>query len=116
MVASEVKVKMTSKQLADRHGFSVAELCRRTGLRPGSVRRAISGDGQMLNVGTAELIARQLGYDIGEIAWPCGLTDQGRPPLTGGKYTVTAPIPVQPTCTECFTLLSVSGECSHCAA
>lgn len=116
MVASELKVKLTPGQLMDMHGITSVELSRRTGLKSGSIYRATKGDGQMINIGTAELIAAQLGCDVNDIAWPCSLTEQGRPPLSGGKYTATQPIPVQPVCSECFTLLPVSGECSMCAA
>lgn len=98
-----------------RHGLKKADLIRLTGLHEGAVNRAVEGNGRAINERTAELVSKVFGLDAGDIAWPCGITDRGRPPLTGHPI-ITRPIPVQPACPDCYTLLPVSGECSMCAA
>jgi len=122
------------------------DLVRMTGLGINAVRRAVLGGKKRTNIRTAKLIADALGLKIEELIWPAGLTDKGRPPLTGGTYTVgaSAPkfklsagtddkpselrgdedIPVrvkkrhfeEKYCTEHHLLLPLSGVCGQCAA
>lgn len=69
-------------------GISVSVLAARSGLSEPTVRRAVRGDTQArLNTTSATAIARALGATVGEISWPGGLANRGRPAQSGGHYT-----------------------------
>jgi hypothetical protein len=94
--------------------LSAADLVRMTGLGAGAVSRAISGGSHQTNIYTAALIAEALGMEICELSWPAGLTDAGRPPLTGVACTVK-PRFAEKYCEKHHLALPLSGICDMCA-
>ncbi len=69
-------------------GMSLDDIVRITGLGRAAVQRAVYGSDHCINRGTAKLIAEAFGMSILDIDWPSELTSSGRPPLTGGTYTI----------------------------
>lgn len=93
------------------------DLVAMTGLGFDAIRRAVMGGNKRTNLGTADLIARALGVSVRELDWPSGLTHEGRPPLTGGSYTVhTETNDRYCSNPEHNLLLPLSGVCALCAA
>ena len=80
--------KRSLRQLMDESDLSIGGLAEKSGLCEPTVRRAVHGDDQArLNTTSATAIAEALGSPVGEINWPGGLENRGRPARSGGNYT-----------------------------
>ncbi len=93
--------------------MSVKDLADKAGLDHEAVRRAVMGGAVRTNLSTADCIARALELTIDDIAWPSGLTHVGRPAQTGRPIKGVSSTAL---CPEHHLFLSLSGECSMCAA
>lgn len=97
---ARLTLEMTRHDLAIASGVSVAV-----------IRRVENGgDDARIKDETACLIARSLACSVEEIDWPKGLSDRGRPPLTGaarrcGKITQAK------YCPFCNLELPATGIC-----
>lgn len=70
----------------DEGNLTVEDLASRSGLSRATVQRAVRGDDEArLNTTSATAIAGALGTEVGAINWPGGLSNSGRPALSGGK-------------------------------
>lgn len=79
--------KHSLTQLMNKAGLTVGNLAEKSGLSEPTVRRALRGDDQArLNTTSATAIAEVLGSPVGEINWPGGLANSGRPARSGGSY------------------------------
>lgn len=68
--------------------LGISGLADKSGLSEPTVRRAVRGDEKArLNTTSATAIAEALGSPVGEINWPGGLENRGRPARSGGNYT-----------------------------
>lgn len=68
--------------------LSISGLADRSGLSEPTVRRAVRGDEQArLNTTSATAIAEAFDSSVGDINWPGGLANEGRPARSGGTYT-----------------------------
>ena len=68
--------------------LSVEDLASRSGLSRATILRAVnSNDNARLNVTSATAIANALNTSVGDINWPGGLANNGRPARSGGSYT-----------------------------
>lgn len=66
--------------------LSVEDLASRSGLSRATILRAVnSNDNARLNVTSATAIANALNTSVGDINWPGGLENRGRPALSGGR-------------------------------
>ena len=80
--------KPSVADLMRERGLTRSSLTTRSGLSEPTVRRAVNGDNTArLNTSSATEIARALGSPVGEINWPGGLANEGRPARSGGSYT-----------------------------
>ena len=80
--------KRSLTQLMNESHLTIAGLADRSGLSEPTVRRAVRGDTQArLNTTSATAIAEVFGSPVGEINWPGGLANIGRPARSGGRYT-----------------------------
>lgn len=74
--------------LMDKANLTVDELAEKSGLSLGTVRRAVRGSSEArLNTTSATAIAEALNVDVGDINWPGGLANSGRPARSGGHNT-----------------------------
>lgn len=74
--------------MMDEANLTVRSLANRSGLSEPTVRRAVRGDEQArLNTTSATAIAEVFDSPVGEINWPGGLANSGRPARSGGRYT-----------------------------
>lgn len=89
-MAGHVVSKITPNQGLEILGITMADIVSQTGLGDQSVSRAFMGGKVRTNTKTAQLIADAMGIPMDQLEWPSGLTHVGRPPLTGGSYTVGA--------------------------
>lgn len=105
----------TSLEYLEASGWDMVELASRSGLHINTVRHAIMGGPHKLKEDSAWRIAEAFGLSLKEITWPVELTNQGRMPLTGGKYTMGREIH-EPCCPTHFILLPSNGKCDECAA
>lgn len=84
--------KRSLLQLMNEANLTISSLADKSGLSKPTVRRAVRGDEQArLNTTSATEIARALGSKVGEINWPGGLANEGRPARSGGTYTRRSP-------------------------
>ena len=75
-------------QLMNEASLSVSGLAEKSGISESTVRRAVrSNENARLNTTSATAIANALDSSVGEINWPGGLANRGRPAGTGGRYT-----------------------------
>ena len=80
--------KRSLTELMKECDLSMRDLAEKTGLSEPTVRRAVRGGDQgRLNTTSATAIAEVLGSPVGEINWPGGLENRGRPARSGGSYT-----------------------------
>ena len=80
--------KHSLTQMMDEANLTVRSLANRSGLSEPTVRRAVRGDEQArLNTTSATAIAEVFDSPVGEINWPGGLANSGRPARSGGRYT-----------------------------
>ena len=78
--------KPSLNRLMDEENLTVGDLARKSGLSKQTVQRAVRGDDEVrLNTTSASAIASALGTEVGAINWPGGLSNSGRPALSGGK-------------------------------
>jgi len=81
-------LKRSVIQLMSDEKLTVSDLADKSGLCEKTVRRAVQSNEQArLNTTSATVIAETFGLPVGEINWPGGLENRGRPALTGGTYT-----------------------------
>lgn len=104
---AQALLEVNNKTLSDMSGVS------RT-----AIQRIHSGrkNPHQTNVRVAELLAEALGMSVNEIDWPNGLSDLGRPPLTGTPITVINVTVVTVNCCDnCFIQLPLAGgPCPFC--
>ncbi|MES2630673.1 MAG: helix-turn-helix domain-containing protein [Patescibacteria group bacterium] len=68
--------------------LNIRGLADKSGLSEPTVRRAVRGDDRgRLNTTSATAIAKTVGLNVGDINWPGGLANGGRPARSGGTYT-----------------------------
>jgi len=68
--------------------LNVRGLAEKSGLSETTVQRAVRGNEQArLNTSSATAIAEAFDSTVGEINWPGGLANVGRPARSGGSYT-----------------------------
>jgi len=68
--------------------LNISGLAEKSGLSIPTVQRAVRGDEQaQLNTTSATAIAETFGASVGDINWPGGLANVGRPARSGGSYT-----------------------------
>jgi DNA-binding XRE family transcriptional regulator len=80
--------KHSLTELMSKEGLTRNGLAASSGLSVPTVNTAMNGSGQtQLNTTSATAIAETFGVQVGDINWPGGLSNRGRPALTGGKYT-----------------------------
>jgi transcriptional regulator with XRE-family HTH domain len=80
--------KHSVTELMRKKNFTINGLAEQSGVSEPTVRRAVRGDGQArVNTSSAERLAKALGSPIGEINWPGGLANEGRPAGPGGSHT-----------------------------
>ncbi|MBC7459394.1 helix-turn-helix transcriptional regulator [Candidatus Saccharibacteria bacterium] len=80
--------KHSLTQMMDEANLTVRSLANKSGLSEPTVRRAVRGDEQArLNTTSATAIAEVFDSPVGEINWPGGLANSGRPARSGGRYT-----------------------------
>ena len=114
--------KYTLKEARQARGMSVSDLVRESQVSRSVITRIENGD-TTSNVRreTAQLLAGAVGYRVDEIAWPKGISDLGRPPLTGVaisrtrtvSFTVTET--VTPVCSvHQLALRAADGGCDYC--
>lgn len=114
-MASDEVSKFTALEYLEASGMDMVELAQATGLHIDTIRCALMGGPHKLKQSSAWLITQAFGLEMNEITWAVELTESGREPLTGGKYTMS-----QETQGECcpthFIILPASGKCDECAA
>ncbi len=80
--------KRSLTQLMNEAGLTIGGLADKSGLSKPTVKRAVRGDDQArLNTTSATAIAEVFDSPVGEINWPGGLANRGRPARSGGTYT-----------------------------
>jgi len=80
--------KHSLTQLMSEAKLTVGSLAKKSGLSTPTVRRAVRGNDQArLNTTSAAAIAEVLQSPVGDINWPGGLANNGRPARSGGSYT-----------------------------
>lgn len=86
--------KHSLAQLMSDKGLDIKGLAAQGGVSTPTARRAVRGDvNARPNTTSATKIADALGVDVGDINWPGGLANGGRPAGTGGTYTPRRPRP-----------------------
>lgn len=83
-----VSSKITPMKAMELLRMSLDDVIDVTGLGRAAAHRAVYGSSHSINRRTATLIAEAFGVSVLDIDWPSDLTKTGRPPLTGGSYTV----------------------------
>lgn len=78
----------TPAEVLHEKGLTIADIVRMTGLNINAARRAVMGGNHRIKDKTADLVAGALGMSRDDLSWPVELTNRGRTPLTGGKYTI----------------------------
>ena len=116
----------TLREVMDTLELSVEELSRLANISTAAIHRALSDtDTQQTNESVAHALCKAMGVSVGEVRWPRGLTNLGRPPHTGVKITkkitrttVTEEISITiegyPKCTSCNIELPLSMQCDGC--
>jgi len=80
--------KESLTKLMNEANLTVASLAQRSGVSEPTARRAARGDSTTrLNTTSATKIAAAFGSKVGDINWPGGLANEGRPAGSGGRYT-----------------------------
>ena len=80
--------KRSLTQLMEEANLDINGLAEQSGLSKPTVQRAVRGNEQArLNTTSATAIAEALDSPVGEINWPGGLANSGRPARSGGNYT-----------------------------
>lgn len=97
------------KAIRKRLGLSQKDLAAKAGVATMTVSRIESNHSTCgANYETAHRLARALGCNVKDIAWPRGLSGNGCPP--GQKGPQKNPIQQRVICTECFTVHSLSWK------
>jgi hypothetical protein len=90
----------------------MVDLAAASGLHINTVRKIVLGSSKPIMVESANIFANAFGLPNAEIIWPVAFTNDGRDPLSGGKYTLSRK---EEFCSTHGLLLSYTGECDACA-
>ena len=81
-------LKHSLTQLMSEVNLDISGLAEKSGVSETTARRAVrNNDNARVNTTSATAIAAVFGSSVGDINWPGGLANRGRPAGTGGRYT-----------------------------
>lgn len=108
------------REMRLRSGLSVNELAELAVLSPGTIYKIeqakTSNPSKKTHIGVAEAIAKALDTEVSHLFRPSQLTDLGRPPHTGGKYTRNSSDDgiYGVLCNECNLYYPAQAGCETC--
>lgn len=94
---------------------SVEWLAHEANINPNTIYRIETGASMYAtHVTTASAIADALYMSVDELKWPNGLSEYGRPAMTGTPLTLRSHVTQDKFCPEHHLMLSVTNECISC--
>lgn len=116
-VTPEPHQQFTLREAQRMRGLSDKALSKLSGISASAIYGIHSGTSPFqTHIGVAELLAEALQMEISDIKWPKGLSNRGRPPLTGTPITVNVTIVNGKICPTCHIALPLcGGPCDNCS-